>query len=85
MVDDSITEDSPFLPEDDTYHLSSDDPFWMETTWWCFNVPERGIGGWLHAGYHTNREQVTWRVFAWDATGPTSGVSPTTESPPLYR
>jgi hypothetical protein len=32
-------------------------------------VPERRLGGWLHAGRHTNRGTVTWRVFAWDPTG----------------
>jgi hypothetical protein len=67
------TEDTPFTPEDDTYHQPSDDPFELETNWWSFNVPERGIGCWLHAGYHLNREQVTWRVFAWDASGADPG------------
>jgi hypothetical protein len=65
----SITAQTPFVPEDDTYHASSDDPYWVETTWWTFNIPERRIGCWLHAGYHTGRNQVTWRVFVWDPTG----------------
>jgi hypothetical protein len=65
----SVTEDTPFVPEDDTYHRLSEDPFEVETTWWCFNVPERRLGCWLHAAYHTNRQQVTWRVFAWDPSG----------------
>lgn len=68
-----ITEDTPFVPEDDTYHRLSDDPFEIETTWWSFNVPERGLGGWLHAGYRPNRGQVTWRVFVWDPTGADPG------------
>jgi hypothetical protein len=61
-----VTEDTPFTPADDTYHPPSDDPDEVETTWWSFNVPERGMGGWLHAGYHSNRGEVTWRVFVWD-------------------
>lgn len=66
----TITEDTPFEPEDDTYHpAASSDQQWVETTWWSFNVPERHLGGWLHAGYHTNRDEVTWRVFAWDPSG----------------
>jgi hypothetical protein len=68
-----VTEDTPFAPEDDTFHRLSDDPYEVETTWWSFNVPERGIGGWLHAGYHPNRDQVTWKVFAWDPAGADPG------------
>ena len=69
VVTDEVTEDTPFVPEDDTYHDPMDDPYWVETTWWCFNVPERRLGMWLHAGYHANRNEVTWRVFAWDPSG----------------
>lgn len=65
-----IDAETPFQPEDDTYHVPGDEhPLWLETTWWSFNVPERRIGGWLHAGYHANRNEVTWRVFAWDPSG----------------
>jgi hypothetical protein len=67
---DDITEDTPFVPEDDTYHaVTSDDAMWVETNWWSFSVPERHLGGWLHAGYHVNRGTVTWRVFVWDPRG----------------
>lgn len=72
-MSESVTEDTPFVPEDDQYHPASDDPFWFETTWWSFNVPERGIGGWLHAGHNANRGTVTWRVFAWDPSGADPG------------
>ncbi|WP_054815029.1 DUF7065 domain-containing protein [Nocardia arizonensis] len=66
----TITADTPFTAEDDTYHQPlTDDPYWTETTWWSFNVPERRIGGWLHAAYHANRGTVTWRIFAWDPSG----------------
>jgi hypothetical protein len=65
-----VTEDTPFVMEDDTYHSASDDPNWLETTWWSLNLPERRMGAWLHAGYHTNRRTVTWRVFLWDAEVP---------------
>ena len=73
MTDAVVTEDTPFVPEDDTYHLAESDPDWLETTWWSLNVPERRIGAWLHAGYHTNRDEVTWRVFAWDPSGADQG------------
>jgi hypothetical protein len=63
----SITEDTPFVPDDDTYHRPTvDDPLWFETTWWSFSIPERRIGGWLHAGRSTNKGTVSWRVFLWD-------------------
>ena len=69
----TVTEDTPFSPEDDTYHVATDDRYWTETTWWSLNIPERRMGAWLHAGYHTNRGTVTWRVFLWDPTGADPG------------
>ena len=72
-----IFEDTPFTPEDDLYHQPTvDDPLWFETTWWSFNVPERRIGGWLHAGRHTNNGTATWRVFLWDPSGADPGRLP---------
>jgi hypothetical protein len=68
-----VSEDTPFSPDDDTYHRASTDPFWVETTWWSLNVPERRIGCWLHAGHHTNRGTATWRVFVWDPSGADPG------------
>lgn len=70
---DTVTEDTLFVPDDDTYHRLSDDPFETETTWWSLNIPERRIGAWLHAAYHPNRQEVTWRVFVWDPTGSDPG------------
>jgi hypothetical protein len=64
------TQATPFTPDDDGYHRpTTEDPRWVETTWWSLNVPERRLGAWLHAGYHANRQEVTWRVFAWDDRG----------------
>jgi len=68
-----ITADTPFVAEDDTYHPASDDPFWVETTWWSLNVPDRRMGAWLHAAHNTNRATVTWRVFLWDPDGADPG------------
>ncbi len=65
-----ISADTPFEPADDNFHRSPDDnPYWAETTWWSFNVPERKIGGWLHGQFNTNRDTVTWRVYVWDQAG----------------
>ena len=68
----TITADTPFRSADDNFHPPpNDDPFWAETTWWSFNIPERKIGGWLHATFNTNRHTVTWRVYVWDPSAAT--------------
>ncbi|MBV9995862.1 MAG: hypothetical protein JO127_11695 [Caulobacteraceae bacterium] len=64
-----MTPDALFRPEDDCYHQLSGDPYETETNWWCFNVPERKLGCWLHTPYYPNRRTVTWRVFVWDGDG----------------
>ena len=61
--------DLSFGPADDCYHRLSDDPFETETNWWSWNVPERKIGGWIHAPYYPNRNTLTWRIFVWDERG----------------
>jgi hypothetical protein len=73
MAATEVTEDTPFVSMDDTYHEPKADSYWVETTWWSLNIPERRIGAWLHAGYHANRNQVTWRVFVWDPYGADPG------------
>ncbi len=62
----AATQATPFTPEDDTLHTLSDDPYETETNWWSFNVPERKIGCWVHAGVRPNKKAVTWRIFVWD-------------------
>ncbi len=66
MTDSAITHDTPFVPEDDTFHRLSDDPYETETNWWAFNWPERKMGCWVHAAVKPNRGEVTWRIFVWD-------------------
>jgi len=75
----TITQDTPFTPEDDTFHHLSDDPYETETNWWAFNVPERKLGCWVHAAVKPNQGpggfekngngMVTWRIFVWDEKG----------------
>ncbi len=66
-----VTADTPFVAADDDFHASPDgNPYWAETTWWSFNVPERKLGGWLHATFYTNQGFVIWRVYVWDPRGP---------------
>lgn len=63
------TDPYAFKPEDDCYHPLSDDPYETETNWWSWNVPERGIGGWIHTPYYPNRKTMTSRIFCWDPSG----------------
>src|SRR5690606_25893314 len=68
----TITQDTPFTPDDDTFHILSDDPYETETNWWAFNVPERKLGCWVHAAVKPNQGEhgkVTWRIFVWDEKG----------------
>jgi len=69
----TITEDTPFGLEDDTYHRLSDDINETETNWWSLNVPERKMGSWIHAAYFPNRKSVRTRVFVW---GDDKGADP---------
>ncbi len=65
----TVNEDTPFALEDDQYHNLSDDLHETETNWWSLNVPERGMGAWIHAAYFPNRQSVRARVFVWDPRG----------------
>jgi hypothetical protein len=69
----TVTEDTPFALEDDTYHRLSDDINETETNWWSLNVPERKMGAWIHAAYFPNRKSVRTRVFVW---GDDKGADP---------
>ncbi len=43
-----------FGPADDSLHPPGPSSDWTETTWWSFNVPERGLGGWLYIQIRPN-------------------------------
>lgn len=38
-------------PEDDSFHRGSDDPWWNESAWFGFMVPERELSGYVYM-YH---------------------------------
>lgn len=61
-------------PEDDAFHddfEGSDHPWWMETFWTSFNLPERKMGGWFYnqvlknQGEHGLNNGGAW---VWDAS-----------------
>ena len=57
---------SPFTEKDDNFHSYDDHPWFTETCWFSFNVPERKMGGWLHGSIRPNLGVCTFQVFVWD-------------------
>lgn len=49
-IDDAVR----FAERDDEMHAPGLSPDWTETTWWSFNVPERGLAGWLYIQVRPN-------------------------------
>jgi hypothetical protein len=55
---------------DDALHPpTNDDPFWTETLWLAFAVPERRLTGVLYPVFRTNQGVCTLAVSLWDETG----------------
>lgn len=67
--------------EDDRFHddfEGADHPWWMETFWTSFNVPERKIGGWFYNQVLKNQGEhglCNGGAWVWDAS----------EEPALYQ
>lgn len=59
----------PFLPADDYLHGHDSHPWATETWWFCFFIPERGLGGWLYALVRPNQRISAGGLWIWDATG----------------
>lgn len=47
-------EDWGLTPEDDAFHPRSDDPWWTETVWFAWMVPERGLLGYFYPVFRHN-------------------------------
>ena len=58
-------------PDDELHPPTSDDPFWGETSWWAFSVPERKLAAWFYPLVRTNQDVCSAAVFVWDHTGDT--------------
>lgn len=55
---------------DDNFHTPKDaDPFWTETSWYTFAVPERKLSGQLYPFFRPNQGVAACAVFIWDDTG----------------
>jgi len=58
-------------PDDEFHPPTKDDPFWSETAWFAFSVPERKLAGWTYPFFRTNQSTCSAAVFLWDDRGDT--------------
>jgi hypothetical protein len=56
-------------PEDDHFHQRSADPYWNESAWFGFNVPDRDITGWVYFFHRPNMNYSVGGVGIWDPSG----------------
>ncbi|MCH2171444.1 hypothetical protein MK489_11720 [Myxococcota bacterium] len=56
-------------PDDRFHPPTSDDPYWTETCWFTFAVPERGISGQLYPFFRPNLGISAGAAFIWDDSG----------------
>ena len=56
-------------PEDDYWHPRSDDPYWNESAWFGFNIPERLISGWVYFYHRPNMNYTVAGTALWDPSG----------------
>jgi hypothetical protein len=59
----------PGHPDDEFHPPASDDPWWTETCWFTFTVPDRGLSGQLYPFFRPNLGVVSAAAYFWDATG----------------
>jgi hypothetical protein len=56
-------------PEDDLFHPRDDDPYWNESSWIAFRIPERGIGGMIYYYHRPNMAHSAGGPVLWDSSG----------------
>jgi hypothetical protein len=56
-------------PDDSFHPPTSDDPFWAETCWFTFAVPERRLSGQLYPFFRPNLGVCAAGAYFWDETG----------------
>jgi hypothetical protein len=55
---------------DDRFHTpTTDDPFWTETCWFTFAVPERRLSGQLYPFFRPNQNVTSGGCYLWDESG----------------
>ena len=53
-------------PDDRFHPPSSDDPYWTETCWFTFAVPERKLSAQLYPFFRPNQGVTSCGAFVWD-------------------
>lgn len=56
-------------PADDHFHERSDDPYWNESAWFGFAVPERDLTGFVYFYHRPNMNYTVGGVGVWDPSG----------------
>jgi hypothetical protein len=56
-------------PDDDFHPPTSDDPYWTETCWFTFTVPERKLSGQLYPFFRPNQRVAAGGAYFWDDHG----------------
>src|ERR1700758_1782244 len=56
-------------PDDEFHPPTSDDPFWTETCWFTFAVPERKLSAQLYPFFRPNQGVCAAAAYAWDDSG----------------
>jgi hypothetical protein len=56
-------------PDDEFHPPRSDDPYWTETCWFTFTVPERRLSGQLYPFFRPNQRVVAAGAYFWDDRG----------------
>ena len=60
----------PLAAEDEQLHpASTADPYWTETCWFTFTVPERRLSGQLYPFFRANQGVAAGGAYFWDEMG----------------
>jgi len=56
-------------PNDEFHPPTNGDPYWSETNWFAFGVPDRKLSGWLYPFFRPNLGVCSAAVLLWDDQG----------------
>ena len=60
---------NPVTVADDYFHKRNDDPYWNESGWFGFNVPDRELAGCVYIHQRPNRGYAWAGLILWDPSG----------------
>ncbi|HET6963775.1 MAG TPA: hypothetical protein VFH58_03320 [Acidimicrobiales bacterium] len=60
---------APAHPDDEFHPADTDDPYWTETCWFTFAVPERRLSGQLYPFFRPNQRVCAAAAYVWDDAG----------------